>query len=541
MSVFSFNQQTGYLSLLKHPIDSGFIATTTQLITLIEQSQYCDFEIIAVNISKLFTQSKNYQSESLIVAHAINAAITINIDDKNMVAEATIKTAKGGVLLSMQDAQKALFDAGISKGISPQALDNFLGQQFEHPAGSEYSAIIAHGRNPKKGLDAKFVRLCSTAQDRVLSPQAKEGGKVDMKNLGAIITVKPGTPLMQRVAATLGEDGYTVFGDIILAKPGKEHQLQPFEGTKIDPNNPNILIADCKGVPVALPRGMRVDDVLCFDNVDVSTGHINFTGSVIISGDIKDGMHVKANGDITVLGFVESGIIHSKGAVTIMLGAIGRKREVDEAFSCHIIAQRTICVGYAQYCHIETAQDLFIERQALHCDLRAKRLIRVGKANNPRGKIIGGNILDALRLETGELGAPAGTKTKVFLAQHWFELREKQTEIFDFEKLLADKSAVLKNARIKANKIPAPAQRQLYLDKIKLNEQHIQTRTAQLQRQKQLIKHKIMQLLATSHLKVNDLMHPGVELKIAKDTKQFSRIYPPHLVKLSEGKITQTF
>ena len=56
MSVFSFNQQTGYLSLLKHPIDSGFIATTTQLITLIEQSQYCDFEIIAVNISKLFEE-----------------------------------------------------------------------------------------------------------------------------------------------------------------------------------------------------------------------------------------------------------------------------------------------------------------------------------------------------------------------------------------------------------------------------------------------------------------------------------------------------
>ncbi|WP_350671002.1 flagellar assembly protein A, partial [Pseudoalteromonas sp. CAL494-MNA-CIBAN-0108] len=82
----------------------------------------------------------------------------------------------------------------------PRALDTFLGQQFEQPAGSSYSAIIAHGRNPKEGSDAKFVRLCSTAQDRVLSPQAKEGGKVDMKNLGAIITVKPGTPLMQRIA-----------------------------------------------------------------------------------------------------------------------------------------------------------------------------------------------------------------------------------------------------------------------------------------------------------------------------------------------------
>ena len=244
-----------------------------------------------------------------------------------MVAEATITTAKGGSLLTMEDAQEALSQAGVKKGISPRALDSFLGQQFEKASGVAYSAIVAHGRNPKEGSDAKFVRLCSTAQDRVLSPQATAGGKVDMKDLGAIITVKPGTPLMQRIAATQGEDGYTVFGDIIPASPGKELELQPFEGTKIDPTNPNLLIADCKGVPVALPRGMRVDDVLCFDNVDVSTGHIDFDGSVIISGDIKDGMRVKAKGDITVLGFVESGIVQSESAVTIVLGAIGLNRE----------------------------------------------------------------------------------------------------------------------------------------------------------------------------------------------------------------------
>ncbi|TMO45549.1 DUF342 domain-containing protein, partial [Pseudoalteromonas ruthenica] len=101
-------------------------------------------------------------------------------------------------------------------------LDSFLGQQFEQASGSTYSAIVAHGRNPKEGSDAKFVRLCSTAQDRILSPQATAVGKLDMKYLGAIITVKPGTPLIQRIAATMGEDGYTVFGDIIPATPGKE-------------------------------------------------------------------------------------------------------------------------------------------------------------------------------------------------------------------------------------------------------------------------------------------------------------------------------
>ena len=194
MSVFSFDKSTGFVSLESHPIDSGFPVTSTQLTQMLEQSEFSEYEAVIANIGKLFAPTKNYQEVSLVVAKAVDASLVINIDEKNMVAEATLTTAKGGALLSMKGAQKALADAGVKKGISPRALDTFLGQQFEKPAGSSYSAIIAHGRNPKKGSDAKFVRLCSTAQDRVLSPQAKEGGKDDMKNLGAIITVKPGTP-----------------------------------------------------------------------------------------------------------------------------------------------------------------------------------------------------------------------------------------------------------------------------------------------------------------------------------------------------------
>lgn len=529
MSLFIHDSKTGFVSLFEHPKNSGYPVTSSQLIELIEQSQFAEFEIVSANIGKLFSPNKNYHADSLIIARALDASILIHVDEKNMVVEATLTTAKGGALMSIEKAREVLVDAGVLLGISCRALDNFLGQQFETPAGIAYKAIVAHGRRPKEGSDAKFVRLCSTAQDRVLSPQAKEGGKVDMRDLGAIITVKPGTPLMQRIAATAGEDGYTVFGEVLPAIPGKDLPLQPFEGTKLDPANPNLLIADSKGVPVALPRGMRVDDVLCFDNVDIGTGHVNFDGSVIISGDV------------TVLGFVESGEINSASAVTIMLGAIGRKRENDEAFTCTIKAARTISIGYAQYCHIQSEQDLFIERQALHCNLSARRLIRVGKANDPRGKIIGGNILDAMRIETGELGTPSGTKTRVSIAQNWHDLRQKQLQIADFEKLLATKSAALKQARKKAVKIPVPAKRQLFLDKIGASEQQIDIRIANTKRKKYLVKQRIAQLLATSRLKINELMHPGVELKIAKDSKHFSRIYPPHSVKMSEGKITQSF
>ncbi|MCF6435052.1 FapA family protein [Pseudoalteromonas sp. MMG022] len=540
MSLFRYDKDMGALYLLSHPSESGFPASASQLVELLEQSEYADFDIVHANIGKLFT-SKDSDNESLVIAMAIGAEISIRVDDNNMIAEATIVTARGGNMISMDAAEQALKDAGVKHGINKTVLEQFLAQQLELSAGEVYKTIVAHGRRAKNGDDAKFVRLCMTAQDRVLSPQAKEGGKVDMRDLGAIITVKPGAPLMKRIPPTKGETGYTVFGDVLDPKPGRDFEMQVLEGTKLDENDPNILVADSKGVPVAVPRGMRVDDVLCYQDVDVSTGHIEFDGSVIVSGDVRDGMRIKATGDITVIGFVECAQIESAGAVTIIQGAIGRKRADNDEFSCSIKSARTVSIGYAQYCLIETQQDLFVERQALHCDLSAGRLIRIGKGENPRGKLIGGNVLNALRLETGELGAPSGTRTRIAIAQNWFELKEKQKEFRTFERRLTEKVMEVSKAKAKATKSPQSSKRDEFLKKLEASEKQLDMHYKRNQRNIKIIQQKLARLLHTCRVKVNELMHPGIEVVIAKDSKQFTRIYPPHSVMLDEGKITQQF
>ncbi|KZN46110.1 DUF342 domain-containing protein [Pseudoalteromonas luteoviolacea] len=541
MSLFHFDEESGYVSMKEHPAHSGFPASAAQLVELLEQSPYADFDVIHANIGQLFSPSDDQEKDLLVVARAVDASIMIHVEENNMLAEARLTTARGGKLISIDDARAALTSAGVVKGINERALDTFLGQQFEQPSGSVYSGIVAHGVRAKDGTDARFVRLCMTAQDRVLSPQQKSGGKVDMRDLGAIITVKPGSPLMKRVPPTPGEQGFSVFGDILEAKPGRDFTLQVSEGTRVSPDDPNLLIAEAKGVPVAVPRGMRVDDVLCYDNVDVTTGHIEFDGSVVVSGDVKDGMKIKATGDITVIGFVESAHLESGSAVTVMLGAIGRKRIEGEDFSCIIKAKRTISVGYGQYCHIESEQDLFIERQALHCDLKSKRLIRIGKGDTPRGKLIGGNVYNAMRIEAGEVGAPSGTRTRIVLAQDWYDLKKKENEFKNLDKLLSNKLLTIKRAQIKAKKTKASEKRDAYLKKLEITEKRLDTHYQRNVRNSKLVEQKLRRLIKLSRVKVNELMHPGIELTIAKDSRSFSRIYPPHLVKLDEGKITQEF
>ncbi|WP_440053188.1 DUF342 domain-containing protein [Pseudoalteromonas sp. T1lg65] len=542
MSLFRFDEDEGYLYLVSHPTESGFPASASQLIELIEDSPYADCEILDANVGQLFNGSEFPEKDSLAVGRAVNAFISIKVLEDNMLAEAHIRTARGGKMVNMHQAKRALRDAGVKKGVNVQALDALLGLQFEKSPGEEYSGIVAHGQSAKDGDDARFIRLCMTAQDRVLSPQEKSGGKVDMRDLGAIITVKPGSPLMKKIPATKGEKGYTVFGDIIEPTPGKDADLEISDGTKLDSKNHNLLIADSKGVPVAIPRGIRVDDVLCYENIDVSTGHVEFDGSVIVSGDVKDGMKVKATGDVTVIGFVESAHIECEGALTIVLGVIGRKRaDPADPFSCILKSRRNLSVGYAQYCHIESEQDILIERQALHCDLSARRLIKVGKGEIPRGKLIGGNVLDAMRIETGELGAPSGTKTRIAIAQGFDSLQEKHKSFLDLEKALASKAVAISQAKAKAIMSPASRKRDEYIAKLEQREKQISQHYARNQRNIKLVQQKIARMLRLSRVTVNELMHPGTEVCIAKDKKSFSRIYPPNYVKLHEGKITQQF
>jgi hypothetical protein len=79
------------------------------------------------------------------------------------------------------------------------------------------------------------------------------------------------------------------------------------------------------------------------------------------------------------------------------------------------------------------------------------------------------------------------------------------------------------------------------MNKLMANEKQLNVHYQRNQRNLKLVHQKLQRLLMSSRVKINDLMHPGIEVTIARDSKQFTRIYPPHLVKLDEGKITQQF
>lgn len=196
--------------------------------------------------------------------------------------------------------------AHVARGYKQAFLEQLLQKQFELPPGSVVSGPLAKGRLPTDGQDSKFKAMVKTLKDRLKAPKLKEDGSVDMRDFGKLASVKPGELLIQQQPATPGQEGFTVIGDVLPAKPGQVHALIAGEGTEISKNNPMELLSTIAGVPVEINNGMRVDDIFTVNDVSVKTGHIDFEGSVIVSKNVEPGMRINATGDITVFGTVES-------------------------------------------------------------------------------------------------------------------------------------------------------------------------------------------------------------------------------------------
>ena len=77
-------------------------------------------------------------------------------------------------------------------------------------------------------------------------------------------------------------------------------------------------------------RGLRVNETLTLAKVDLSTGNINFDGSLHIKGDVADGVAVDVSGSVLVEGVVARATIVAGGDIVIKNGIIGgAKKETD--------------------------------------------------------------------------------------------------------------------------------------------------------------------------------------------------------------------
>ncbi|WP_309292092.1 FapA family protein [Azonexus sp.] len=351
------------------------------------------------------TISAGHPVAAFPVADVLDGEVSLTFDADLMTATLTIFPPRGGDPVDENAIHRALAEHNVVYGVDDEAIRQAIASAA---TGTEGGIVVARGKKPAHGQDGR-LQLLLEIRSRV--PQIDSSGRVDYRNLGDILTVQAGTPLLRRIHATHGEAGKTITGRDIPAKKGKDvafsHKL---EGVSINPKNLDELIAAQGGQPVEVLGGVMVEPTFQSKNVNIATGNVVFEGSVTIDGDVQAGMTVKAGGDIEIGGTVEDATLEAGGNIRIKGGVVGSLGH-PEAEPRHIRCKGSFSAAFVQQAAIDAGEAILIDDFAMLCHLTAGQRIVIG--DKKRGLLIGGVARAGILVKARVIGSAAQTETRI--------------------------------------------------------------------------------------------------------------------------------
>ncbi len=378
----------------------------------IDNNGYADWQLFANAVTDLVRMYNSAPAPfSLEIGECHDGTFTISVPPDLMSAVLTITPPRGGAKVTSEEIYRFLRERKIVAGI----LDDVLAAAIAE--GEALNLTIAQGREPVPGSDSQFVSLIPEMRDR--RPQSADNDIVDYRELGDIISVKAGDPLMRRLPPSHGEPGVNVLGDSLPASDGRELPFaENLNGAEFSPEDSDLLVAAIAGQPILLPCGVMVEPVIKLKDVDLTIGNLHFEGSINITGDIKDGMEVRASGDITVGGIIEAAVVEADGDIEIKGGIIGHTNEHsdngDTGYSvARVKAGRKLSAMFVEHAVVEAGGDILVRELAMQSELTAGNSIVVGEKGARKGHIIGcicraGSLIKAIIV-----GSPAGVSTRL--------------------------------------------------------------------------------------------------------------------------------
>ena len=346
---------------------------------------------------------------SLQVGQRRDATLLLHVSEDLMAATITINQSYGGRRITGEEVRRELTEQGVVCGIMHEEIEAAV------TAGSAFKRLVAVGIPPQPGLDTQFISLIPEMSNQV--PQLSDDDKADYRNLGDIVSVSLGDPLIRRSQPTAGIAGSNLLGRELPTSDGCEIPFaENLTGIACDLHDPDLLIAAISGYPVIVPNGVMVEPVLKLKRVDLSTGNLHFKGSLEIAGDVTEGMEVTATEQVTIGGIVEAAKIKAGGDVLVKGGVIGHV-EVNKADgrreTAQISAGGSVTVQFAENAIISAGGDIVIKELVMQSDLTSGSSIRVGEQGGRKGHIIGGFCRAASLVQAVVIGSRVGVQTVV--------------------------------------------------------------------------------------------------------------------------------
>lgn len=450
--------------------------------------------------------NKKYTINHLISANRLRVYIRIELLD----SQAEVK---------YEDIIDYLSEQGIIYGIKKESIANYCKNK-------EYSKelVAAQGKDPIDGKDAEVIYDFDISGEKKF--HEKEDGTIDFRNLNNVMNVSKDTVLCHMIPPQDGEDGIDIFGQEISYKRGRTASFNCGSNTYISQEGFQLL-ASTDGCVEYKKGKVYVEDVYRANNVDNSTGNIDFIGNVIINGDVKAGFSLKAKGDIKIRGMVEGAFIESGGDVVISKGMNGMGKG-----SIH--ARGNVTSKYIENALIVSDKNIYAEA-LINSEVKAGESIMLSGLT---ATIIGGSCTAENMIYAKTIGSRTNPETKLIINLTKYQeeqklLYEKQRLNRKLEKKLDGKNNELKEVEEKIELIMNSSmdyenknsvQKQLLVMKIKINNDIVELK-------KQIIKIAPTDNITDHKIICKGIMYSNTRITIGwmkyrvRQDISFSRIY----------------
>lgn len=345
----------------------------------------------------------------------------LHVSQDRMLASARFyPPSVNGERMTAQEFFNDLAHKNINFGIQTNELTEF----FRQPVYCK-EILVAKGQAPRHGEDARIEYYFET--DLRAKPTLNEDGSVDFFHLNTISHCKKGDILARLFPGDPGDCGRSIYDEIIKPRDIKRVSLKYGRNISISEDR-QVLTSEVDGHVTLVDDKVFVSDVLEVENVDNSTGNIEYDGNVKINGNVCTNFSVKAKGDIEVNGVVEGALLEADGNIVIARGMNGMAKGVLKAGG-NVIAKfiENSKVSAGGYVSTESI---------LHSEVMAGTEITV---DGRKGFITGGRVCATNLIQVKTLGSPMGADTIVEVGADpgvKMKLQQLQKQVVENKKLI---------------------------------------------------------------------------------------------------------